>query len=110
VSDRSRRKRPGTGSTTGNFELSAVRVGARRVRVRQSDFDAFIGEDVSTVDADPALAEARASLKRALDTATRASKKADRATMVMTLRALAEAASALAQNLDADPPQPKNWE
>jgi excisionase family DNA binding protein len=71
-------------------ELRAVRVGPRRVRIRQSDLDAFIAESSSQMG--PTEEEARARFQVALDAVDAASGNREEAT---ALRQLATAATKL---------------
>jgi excisionase family DNA binding protein len=72
-------------------ELSAVRVGPRRVRIRQSDLDAFIAHSSSQMG--PTEDQARAWFREALDAVNAASGNRELAT---ALRRLATAATKLA--------------
>jgi excisionase family DNA binding protein len=91
-------------------ELTAVRVGSRRVRIKQSDLDRFL-EDAETIipkdEQQPAGAdhveaaepELREQLGAALENARRAVSEGDNEELVDALHALTEAASHLAQAL-----------
>jgi excisionase family DNA binding protein len=84
-------------------DLSGVRVGKRRIRIRQSDLDRFLGGDETETEAAPtedatirdrselalALAEARTQLEAGTDKA-----------LAAALRSLAAAATRLAVSLD----------
>lgn len=98
--------------TVGNWidrgELSAVRVGTRRVRVRQSEFDRFIsagGETETTTDEPTAEASAIVDLEHdqfvgvLAEILTRAA-NSDPEDMAAALRELAAAAQTLADALD----------
>jgi excisionase family DNA binding protein len=88
-------------------ELPAVRVGSRRVRVRQTDLDAFIDAG-TTIPSEPDEQPSRADdpttaawslLGQALGEASTALEAADRAALVDVLRSLSDAARGLADVL-----------
>lgn len=90
-------------------ELPAVRVGQRRVRVRQSDLNAFLaaGETIATDDADAVAAEHPnaelwAQLGSAMVESSAAIAQQDTAALADSLRAVAGSASALVDALDTD--------
>ena len=84
--------------------LRGIRIGSRRVRVRETELERFIraggdlGKDVGEAP-DPA-AVAREELGEALLTAATASRRDDDATLIATLRDLSTAVEALAVVID----------
>lgn len=77
-------------------ELPAVRVGSRRVRVKQADLDAFLASSTrSDEDAEPEL---RADLAASLDRVR--VEGADDAELAASLRTLAQAATRLARAIE----------
>jgi excisionase family DNA binding protein len=82
-------------------ELPAVRVGARRVRIRQSDLDAFIAVGTSDDDeVEPPETSDRDELAASLDRAQAAVAAKDDAELARALRSLAAAANGVAQSLE----------
>lgn len=75
-------------------ELRAVRVGPRRVRIRQSDLDAFLAESSSQMG--PTEEKARAAFGHALAAVDAATGNQE---LARTLRGLATAATKLARAL-----------
>lgn len=90
-------------------ELPAVRVGQRRVRVRQSDLDAYLAagatmaaDDTDAVAAKHPSADLWARLGSAMATSTAAITDQDIGALTASLRAMAASASSLAGALDAN--------
>lgn len=77
-------------------ELPAVRVGSRRVRIRQSDLDAFLGAGETEQPAD--IDALRDDFRASLDDARAA--VGDDAQLASALRALAAASKRLAARLE----------
>src|SRR5437763_16613502 len=98
---RDRRAVEGDPQTVRNWidrrELAAVRVGARRVRVRRSDLDRFLDAGGS---ADPGTTDELENLAEL----SRAAGQGEIRERASTLRALAAAAGARAARLGASPP------
>ena len=92
-------------------ELPAVRLGRRRVRVRQSDLDAFIAagstgrpdaESLPAEEVDEGSVTAWATFGAAMAEATATLERADRAELVGVLERLAQATQALVDSLRAN--------
>ena len=78
-------------------ELPAVRVGARRVRVRESDFDAFVaaGEMRPVSDSDMERAGQWKNVRTAVEAASAAARVRDQVALQDAVEALTTAARAL---------------
>jgi excisionase family DNA binding protein len=81
-------------NTIDRGELKAVRVGPRRVRIRQSDLDAFLA--ASTAQMKPSEAQARSEFSQALQDVQAAPGNAE---LIPALRRLATTATKLARAL-----------
>jgi excisionase family DNA binding protein len=81
-------------------ELPAVRVGARRVRIRESDCNAFVaaGEMRGVSDSDPDHAAQWREVRAAIDRAAAAARSRDRAALQKALENLLETASTLEES------------
>jgi excisionase family DNA binding protein len=82
------------------IDRGAVRVGKRRVRVRQSQLDAFLSAGAMTHEADPAAAagldeDPWLGVREAADAVARAVQAQDRDALEQALSALGNAARAL---------------
>ncbi len=89
-------------------ELPAVRIGARRVRVRRVDLDGFLAAgatlpDEPRLEPEPDVIEAREGLAHALSSARAALDGEDEGGLASALRELAAAADRLAGVLEAEP-------
>jgi hypothetical protein len=83
-------------------ELAAVRIGSRRVRIRQSDLDRFIAAG-STREPAEKESELRAALDARLKVAQQVLRGGDDSELWAALRSLANAASRLARAIDRSP-------
>jgi excisionase family DNA binding protein len=86
-------------------ELPAVRVGARRVRIKQSDLDAFLNTSPPPTDDDASGlldADARAQLDGAIEDVSNAVASDDRAVLASALRQLARVATDIADTVQRD--------
>jgi excisionase family DNA binding protein len=82
-------------------ELPAIRLGARRVRVRQADLDRFIeaGAPAPDTDKDQIVVQSRRALAKALG---KPRSSTDDAALVAALQELSRASAALAEALTPD--------
>jgi excisionase family DNA binding protein len=81
-------------------ELTAIRVGGRRVRISQDDLDAFLAASEFSGDAGANQEQLRRELDASLEGSRTALESGDDAELASSLRALAAAAMRLAQAVE----------